>query len=359
MEIPEKMKAANIEEQGKISITEKEVPEPGPEQVLLRVEACGICGTDVKVRDQGLNAQPEFGEPLTPGHEYAGTVVKVGETVDEYEVGDRVAQEVHKGCDRCENCKDGKYTACLNFGNKEKGHMAPGMTTDGGFAEYAVNHINTLYKLPDNVGFDQATLVTTAGCTLYALDVMGGYIAGDTVAVVGPGPIGLSLVNCAKALGAENVILSGTRESRLEKGKKMGADHVVNIREGEDLTEKVMEVTDGKGADSVYEAAGAKNSLETCLDSVKPGGDVVIIAFYKKPIKVDMSKAVKRNVDMYTVRGEGRRNVGRALSLQGTGKLDLDPLITHTFPLDELNKGFEYFEGRIEDAMKVIIHPHE
>lgn len=359
MDIPKMMKAAHLVAKGKIQVRETEVPEPGPGEVLVRVEACGICGTDVEVKEHGMPGQPPFGEHFIMGHEYAGVVVRLGETVDEFEVGDRVAVEVHKGCGRCHNCIMGNYTACLNYGKRDKGHAAKGMTVDGGFAEYAVNHVNTLYKIPDRISFDHASLITTAGCAFFAFDVFGGYVAGDTIAVIGPGPVGLALAQAGKALGAEKVVLIGTRQGRLSLGKEMGADYTVNIKEGEDPVSLIQGITGGHGADVVFDAAGVSSSLEMCLDLVRPGGNIVMVAFYKDPITVNMSKAVKRNVQLYTVRGEGRRNVRRALSMVAQNKIDLTPLITHRFPLKDINKAFETYVNRIDNAIKVIVHPQD
>jgi L-iditol 2-dehydrogenase len=154
MAIPKTMKAAVLYDFNDIRVEDRPVPSPAPDEVLLKVEACAICGTDVKIITHGMPNQPPFGEFII-GHEYAGTVVALGETVDEYEVGDRVAVEIHKGCMRCQNCIMGEYTACLNYGNVKKGHRANGFTTNGGFAEYAVNHVNTLARLPDNISFDE------------------------------------------------------------------------------------------------------------------------------------------------------------------------------------------------------------
>ena len=123
------------------------------------------------------------------------------------------------GCRRCENCIRGLYTACLNYGNRRRGHRANGFTTNGGLAEYAVNHVNTLYKLPDHVSYDEAVVIMTAGSPLYGLQVAGGYFAGETVAVLGPGPIGLMALQLVKALGAVRVVLTGTRASRLALGR--------------------------------------------------------------------------------------------------------------------------------------------
>ena len=355
MEIPKKMQAAFLVERGKIEVRETEVPVPGPDEVLIRVEACGICGTDVEIRDHGMPGEPPM--PFIMGHEYAGTVVQVGSTVDEFKVGDRVASEVHKGCGRCHNCIMGKYTACLNFGNPLKGHSASGMTTNGGFAEYAIKHVNTLYKMPDEISFEEAAIITTAGSAFYAIDAMGGYLAGDTVAIIGPGPIGLALAQAAKALGADRVMLTGTRQGRLEMGKKMGADVTVNVRAGEDPVAVIKELTNGVGADVVFDAAGVGDSLDEALNLVRPGGAIVMVAFYKSPVTVNINKAVVRNVNLYTVRGEGRRNVRRALSMAAQRKIDLRPLITHEFPLREINKAFDTFTQRVDNAMKVIVHP--
>lgn len=355
MDIPKKMKAAVLYGLNDVRVEERDVPSPGPDEVLVKVNACGICGTDNKIITHGMPNQPPFGEFII-GHEYAGTVVARGETVDEFQVGDRVAVEIHKGCGRCKNCIMGQYTACLNYGNLRKGHRANGFTANGGFAEYAINHVNTLYKLPDNISFDESTTITTAGTCIYGIDMAGGYIPGDTVVVVGPGPIGLMSVQLCKALGAGKVILSGTRDERLELGKKLGADHVVNTRR-EKPVEKILELTDGLGADLVLEAAGGDTSLQEALEITRKGGKISILAFYKGPITADISIAVRNGINLYTVRGEGNMSVGRALALMAQGKITGKPLITHTFPLEEINDAIKTFVERIGGAMKVVVHP--
>jgi len=323
------MKAAVLFDFNDVRIVDKPVPSPGPGEVLLKIKACGICGSDIKVINQGLPSQPPFGDFII-GHEYAGEVVTLGETVDEFKVGDRVAVEVHKGCGRCQNCIMGEYTTCLNYGNIEKGHRANGLTANGGFAEYAVNHVNTLYKLPKNISFEESTTITTAGTSLYGIDVSGGYIAGDTVVVLGPGPIGLMCVQIAKALGAGKVILTGTRDERLTLGKKLGADLVID-------------------------AAGGDDSLQQAFEITRKGGKVSILAYYKGNILVNFSLAVQNGINVYTVRGEGRRNVGRALSLMEQGKINGAALITHTFSLNDINKAIKTFKERIGGALKVVV----
>jgi L-iditol 2-dehydrogenase len=270
-------------------------------------------------------------------------------------VDDRVAVEVHKGCERCENCIKGWYTSCLNYGNMAKGHRAKGLTCDGGFAQYAVNHINTLYPLPPALTFEQACMVTTAASPLWAIDLMGGYVAGETVLVLGPGPIGLMAVQLCKALGAERVILTGTREERLEIGRKLGADHVINVRR-EPLAPRVAEITGGRGADSVLECAGGATSMQEALENVKRGGRIGVVAWYAGPVEMDMNLAVRSNVRIYAARGEGGMNCGRSLALMSAGQLVSDSIITHRFPLDRIQDAFDTYVSRAGNALKVAIH---
>lgn len=353
MAIPKTMQAVVLHEADVMRMEERPVPEPGPGEVLLRVEVASICGTDVKVLHRKLPGQPAG--PFIMGHEYAGRVVALGQGVGEFRVGDRVAVEVHKGCDRCENCIKGWYTSCLNYGDMAKGHRAKGLTCDGGFAEYAANHINTLYRLPDNLSFEQACMVTTAASPLWAIDLMGGYVAGETILVLGPGPIGLMAVQLCKALGADRVILSGTRETRLQVGKRLGADFTINVRQ-ENLAARVREITEGKGADAVLECAGGPTSMQEALENVKRGGRIGVVAWYPGPVQMDMNLAVRSNVRIYAARGEGGMNCGRSLSLMSNGKILADPIITHHFRLDQIREAFRTYVERIGDALKVVIH---
>jgi L-iditol 2-dehydrogenase len=298
---------------------------------------------------------PPYGEFIF-GHEYAGDVVACGKTVDEFQVGDRVVVEAHMGCRRCENCIRGQYTACLNYGNRARGHRANGFTTNGGLAPYAVNHVNTLYKIPDDVSYEEATVVMTAGSPLFGLQNAGGYFAGETVAVLGPGPIGLMAIQLVKALGATRVILTGTRESRLDVGRALGADVVVDSRK-EDPVAAVMAATGDKGADLVIDCAGGDETFDQSIRMAKPGGKVLLVAFYHGPVTADIAHAVRRNVTIYTERGEGGTSVGRALALVAAGRMTAKPLITHRFPLSRVHEAMDVLEKRIGDPLKVVVMP--
>ena len=349
------MKAAVLTGPNKLEIREVETPSPGPQDVLIRVESCAVCASDVDLIDTPWAAQPPYGS-FIPGHEYAGVVVGLGETVDEFKIGDRVAVEAHLGCMRCRHCRVGDYTGCLNYG--KKGHRANGFTTNGGYAQYAINHVNTVHLLPDSVDFEEASLVTNLGCVLYGFQTLGGYVVGDDVVVIGPGPLGLISVAVAKALCAGRVTLIGTRAERLETGRLMGADRLINVHE-EDPMEIVRELSEGVGPDIVVESSGGVTGPQMAIEMVKRMGKILMLGFPHGQVKADFSRLGKDNKSIYTVRGEGWGNCRRAVSLMASGKVDLKPLATHTFGLDLVEKAFETFVKRIDGAVKVVVKPNE
>jgi L-iditol 2-dehydrogenase len=353
--IPDRMRAAVLFGPGDIRVTERPVPVPGPGEVLVRVAMCGTCGTDLKIYDGHFPQTPPFGS-FTPGHEWTGTVAAAGTGVDEFTPGDRVCIEAHSGCGRCDNCLAGRYTACLNYGNQAKGHRATGMTTDGGFAEYAVHHVSALYPLPPELSFDDGVLLTTAGTGLYGIDVAGGYVAGLDVVVFGPGPVGLTTVQALKALGAARVILVGTRASRLELGKRLGADHVINAALADPVS-AILELTEGAGADMTIECSGGLGVPQQCAEVTKRGGKIVVVAFYPDKVTFDLSAVVRKDISIFTSRGEGGNNVKRAVALAAARKLRGAEMITHRFPLEEIAEAFRVVRERDGDPVKVVLVP--
>ena len=356
------MKAWVLGDPGQLSLIDKPVPQPGPAEVLVRVDACAICASDLEVISHGPPAVVGGGLPFnrnfTPGHEYMGTIAAVGASVDEYAVGDRVAVEIHAGCGRCERCRHGMYTSCLNYGDDRKGHRANGFTTDGGFAQYAVNHLNTLVRVPPELSDGVATLIVTAGTAVYGLDVLGGLIAGQSLVVTGAGPIGLMVVAAARALGASPVILTDVRDDRLAIGVRMGADHVINASR-DPVVDTVRRLNGGRGVHYVFECSGAANAVNDAVRMVSRGGRVCLGAFAHQPVAVDVEHIVANNIYLYGIRGEGQGAVRRAAALMAQNKIDASPVWTHTFALDELPTGLRYARDRIDGAIKVVIKPQE
>src|ERR1700731_307204 len=356
--IPKTMKAWVLGNPEELALVEKPVPEPGPAEVLVRVDAIAVCATDIEILKHGVPAMVDgelpFNRGFTPGHEYMGTIVRLGPTVDEFQIGERIAVEVHAGCGRCPRCREGMYTSCLNYGWRDKGHRANGFSTDGGFAEYAVNNINTMVRVPDDMTDAEATLIVTSGTAMYGLDVMGGIIAGEAVVVTGPGPIGLMGVGVAKALGAQPVILTGTRDRRLEMGKRLGADETVNVN-SEDPVEAVQRITHGKGVQYVLECSGAPHALDEAARMVNRGARICLAAFPADPVPVNLAYLVRNNIYVFGIRGEGKSATHRAAALMAQKRFDAKMIHTHTFPLTEVPTAIKYARERIEDAIKVVV----
>ena len=358
-DIPKTMMAAVLHGLNDLRVEQVPVPKPASQEVLVKVRACAICGTDPTIISKGWKGMPPYGS-FIPGHEYSGEIVAVGPGVIDFKIGDRIAIESHKGCGYCRNCKRGKYTICLNYGKPETGHRHYGFTTNGGYAQYVVNHISTLYKVADNVSYSEAALVTTAACVHYAIDNIGGFLGGETVAVLGPGPIGLMAVQLSKALGSGKVYLTGTRESRLSVGRQLGADLTINTNE-EDPLEIISKDTNGLGVELVFECSGAPEAVEQAYEMVMRGGRLSFIGIgdpHERPTP-NHRKFVLDDLKAAGVRGEGMGDCRRSLELLKLGKIQAKPLITHHYPLSQINEAFDTFIKRKGGALKVIIHPNE
>src|SRR5882724_5444431 len=363
--IPGQMKAWVLGDSDELLLRDKPTPVPGRAEVLVRIDAVAICATDLEIIHGGSPASIGGGLPFnknfTPGHEYMGTVAALGPGVDEFGIGDRVTVEIHAGCGQCKRCRMGMYTSCLNYGlnygEVDKGHRANGFTTDGGFAEYAVNNINTLIHIDDTMSDEEATLVVTAGTAMYGLTELGGLVAGESVVVLGPGPIGLLGVAVAKALGASPVILTGTRDNRLKIGLELGADYVINAK-NEDPVAAVRKLNGGKGVDYVVECSGAPEAVNEAARMVNRGGRICLAAFPGKPAEVDIAYLVRNNIYVYGIRGEGKSATHRAEAFMAQKRFDATKVHTHTFALEDLPTALRYARERIEDAIKVVVKTH-
>ena len=202
---------------------------------------------------------------------------------------------------------------------------------------------------------EEGTLVVTAGTAMYALTELGGLVAGESVCVTGPGPIGLMAVAVAKALGAQPVILTGTRDNRLEIGRALGADAVVNIRKTPDVVAEVKKVNGGKGVDYVVECSAAASAVNDAVRMVNRGGKVCLAAFAHEEVPVDVAHIVRNNIYLYGIRGEGKSATHRAEAFMAQKRFDATKIHTHTFPLDDLPTAIRYAKDRLDDAIKVVV----
>src|ERR1700680_3487086 len=360
--VPETMRAWVLGDPDQLTLSTKPVPVPKRAEVLVRIDAVAICATDLEIIHHGPPAMIQGGLPynknFTPGHEYMGTVAALGPGVDEYKIGERVTGEIHAGCGQCKRCREGMYTSChnygLNYGDVDKGHRANGFTTDGGFCENQVNQSTTWVAIPDAMSDEEATLVVTAGTAMYGLTELGGLVAGESVVVTGPGPIGLLGVAVAKAMGASPVILTGTRDNRLRIGRELGADHVVNVR-NEDAVEAVRRLNGGKGVNYVIECSGAPNAVNDAIRMVNRGGKVCLAAFPHQETPVDVAHIVRNNIYLFGIRGEGKSATHRAEAFMSQKRFDATKIHTHTFALDYLPTAIRYAKDRVNGAIKVVV----
>ena len=354
---------------GELTLEQKLLPQPGSSEVLVRIDAVAICATDLDVIAKGppamINGGLPFNQGFTPGHEYMGTIAELGPGVDEFAVGDRIAVEIHAGCGQCKRCRAGMYTSCTNYGRNygdaDKHHRANGFTTNGGFAQYAVNHVNTLVRVPDGMSDAEAALAVTAGTSMYGFTEMGGLLAGESVVVIGPGPIGLLAVAVAKALGAAPVILIGTRANRLALGEQLGADHMVNPADG-DVVAAVRALNGGKlngggGVDYVMDCAGTSETINQAIHLCSRGGKVCLAAFPHGMAEIDLAHAVMNNIYLIGIRGEGKSAVARAMALMAAKRFDATLIHTHTFGMADLPEALRHARERIDGAIKVVMKP--
>ena len=356
MGIPKTMKAAVLFDYGDLRVTEVPVPEIGPAEVLVKVDSVAICGSDPGIIAKGWQ---DYKLPLgtfIPGHEFTGVVAATAPDVVRLKVGDRVAVEPHKGCGRCENCLRGLYTTCLNYGNVEMGHRHLGFISNGGYADYAACFDSMLHKLPDSISFEEGAVLTMVGTSMYAYERIGWVRPGETVVVTGPGPMGLISARLAQVLGAGRVIMTGTREERLAIGRQMGVDITLNVYEV-DVREKIMELTRGVGADMIVECTGQPGPAAEAFDIVRKNGRISYNGVYHEPVTLPLDKIVQWNLLITGPKAEGMWALERAIPLMADGRLDVKPIITHRFSLDDINQAFDTFTGRIGGAIKVIVNP--
>ena len=355
MSVPETMKAAVLVAYGDLRVKEMPVPDLGLGDVLVKVDSVSICGSDPGIINHGWEGHTPLGE-FIPGHEFAGVVAAVAQDVTRLQVGDRVSAEPHKGCGRCENCIRGLYTTCLNYGKPEAGHRHVGFVTNGGYAEYAACHVTTLHRLPDTVSFEEGAVLTLVGTSMYGFERAGWVRPGETVVVTGPGAMGNISAQLAKITGAGRVIMTGTREERLEMGRKVGVDITINVRK-EDPVERVMELTNGVGADMLVECTGQPGAAVEAFDMVRKNGRICITGVYHEPVAIPLNKIAQWNLLITGPKAEGGWAIERAIPLLADGRLNLKQLVTHRFSLDDVNEALDTFVNRKDGAIKVILKP--
>ncbi|MFQ5915053.1 MAG: zinc-binding dehydrogenase [Nitrospinota bacterium] len=353
--IPSEMDALVLTGPGAFEGRRVPVPEPGPMEVLCRVHSIAIdTGTDSALIAGAFREAwgwPPY-YPITIGHEWAGEIVALGEGVFDFKPGDRISAASHKGCGWCRNCYLGRYTLCLNYGREDRGHKQYGHSSPGAYSEYFAISVKSIYPIPDSLSYDEASLVDPAAIALHSAK-RAKVGPGDTVAVFGPGGIGLLSLQCAAAMGAGRVIVIG-RGDRLKKAAEFGAETI--DFEAEDPVKKILDVTDGIGVDAVIETAGTVQTCQQAIAVTRKGGRICYTGVTKGDIPLPLGKITLNELDVYGLRANPN-TCPEVIPLIVSGRIQIKPLITHTFPLSEFAKGLETAVKRIDGAIRVIIHP--
>jgi L-iditol 2-dehydrogenase len=350
------MSALRLTSPGQFEIKLVPVPEPGAGEVLCRIRAVAICGSDPEIIRGDLAGIWPPTYPFTPGHEWAGEVVALGPGVVDFAVGDRVAGEAHKGCGYCRNCLEGRYNLCECYGRPETGHRHYGFISPGAYAQYNAYSVKSICPLPANVSFREGALIDTGGASLHGME-LSGITPGGTVVVIGPGPIGLIAMRFARALGAARVIAVG-RGARLRAAAKCGVDAVVDIEAG-DPVEGARKAAGPAGIDEVVECSGAQGTFAQAVRMVRKGGKVVLVGVPPDHVREELpyKYIVHNEIAIYGSRANP--NVAREIvGMLASRKIEFADLITHVFPLEEFAKALDTFVHRREGAIKVVIEPH-
>lgn len=341
------MKAAVWLEKDVIAI--KDIPKPGikPNEVLLRVKAAGVCMTDI----HRLKGVIKIGEPpQVMGHEIAGEIIELGNDVHNWNTADRVVVETNIGCGDCYYCRRGMKHLCINGG--EIGY-AP---YQGGYAEYVTVPASNIYKIPDNVSYEEAGILESFICPAGSIYRIGMHF-GDSVLVIGAGPAGLAYIQACRVNGATKIIVAARRAESLAAAIHFGADVVINTRE-EDLSETVMMETNGLGVDVAIDAAGTTETINTCIDMARRGGKVI---FYGIPpinggANVNILEVITKELTLYGASGNPYI-WDKVLDLTSKGVFNLKDMVTHRFKLQDIDEAIDLVWNKRDEVIKAVLLP--
>ena len=330
-----------------IEMREVPVPSPGPGQVLVKVQAASVCGTDLHIFNWDPWAQGRIHPPLIPGHEFAGVVAGMGRGVTTVKEGDLVSAEMHVACGKCMQCRIGEAHICQHV-------RILGVDEDGAFAEYAIIPETNIWKLSPSIPHDYASLLDPLGNAVHT--VLSGPIAAQTVAVTGCGAIGLFSIAVAKACGAARVFAVEVNELRRKVAAQMGADVVLNPAT-DNVVERIKDETNGTGVDVLLEMSGVATAIRSGFAALRTGGRASLLGIPSKPFELDFAKdIIFKGAIVLGINGRKMFETWFQMeALLATGKLNLEPVITHRLRLSEFEQAMELL--RTGEAIKVVLRP--
>ena len=343
------MKALLLSEYRQLHLTELPLPEIGAGELLVRVAACGICGSDVHGYDGSSGRRIP---PIVMGHEAAGIVERVGSGVENFDPGDRITFDSTIYCGECSNCRRGDVNLCDR--RQVLGVSCGEYRRAGAFAEFVTVPARICYKLPDNLSFEEAALLEAVAVAVHAVTLAPLPLNGNAL-VIGAGTIGLLLHQALRAVGCEGVFVTDVDATRLSLSEKLGATKA--LQSGPDLPQQVADLTGGAGADVVIEAVGNSTTIGLAIDSVKKGGTVVLVGNITPEVTIHLQKVVSRQIRLQGSCASAGE-YPRAIELVSSGQIQVKPLITAVAPLADGPRWFERLYSREPNLMKVVLTPN-
>ncbi|OCG02167.1 zinc-dependent dehydrogenase [Gilliamella sp. wkB112] len=340
------MKATVCYKQNDLRTEDLPIPEISDNEVLIKMLACGLCGTDIqKIRGDSVQ------KPTVLGHEVVGEIIKKGKNVNKFNLGDRVITAIHVPCFTCHYCNKGHYTICEQF---RTNNIDP-----GGFAEFIripelhLKHLT--HKVSDNISDEEATLIEPIACCLHGLK-QADIRANDSVLIMGAGTIGILHAQLAKIKGANKVIISDISEHKLQKALKVGCDYAINILE-KNLADEIKRITNNQGVDVIIIAAGVSSLLSDAVNLVRRAGKIIVFSGFdnNKLVEIDASRFFKDEITIVGTYSVTPYEFPEALDLLEKRKLNTKEMITHVFPLDKLSEAINLSTNPKESVLKVII----
>jgi threonine 3-dehydrogenase len=329
-------------------VREVPVPQFGPDEVLVKVKVAGICGTDLHIYDWNRWAQKRIKPPLVPGHEFCGEVAALGKNVRTVKEGDFVSAEMHVACGKCYQCRRGQAHICQNI-------EIIGIDSDGAFAEYVVIPESNIWKIDPAIPADYAAILDPLGNAVYT--VCSGEIIGQTIAIIGCGPIGLFAIAVARAVGASTIFALEVNEHRRGLARAMKADHVLDPG-SQDVKQIILDHTDGVGVDVVAEMSGNGNAIRQGFDILRMGGRASLLGTPNKPVELNLADAVIfKGATVLGIHGRLMYETWYQMNaLLKHNRLDLGPAITDRLSMKDFAKGMDLM--KTGQSSKVLLYPN-
>lgn len=346
------MKAVVYEKKGTVRLVEKPVPTiVEPRDAIVKVMRASICSSDLHIRNGGV---PRAKEGVVLGHEFAGEIVEIGSGVRNYSVGDRVAVNVESFCGECFFCRRGYVNNCV------EGGWELGCRIDGGQAEYVrvPTADMSCTRIPDAISYEQALFVGDVLATGYWAAGIGEIRPADVVLVLGTGPTGLTTMMSARLFGPAVIVACDINEDRLALAKAQGLCDITINPKKQDVIQTVRALTEGRGADVVFEVAGAKNTFELAWQAARPNAVVVVVALYEEAQTIPLNRMYGKNLTFKTG-GVDASRCSDIMRLIEAGRLDTSLMITHRAPLNDIMTGYDIFANQKEGCIKWVVTPFE